>query len=116
MLTKEQQRSIRKLINVLDAFRDECSPTMPIQQVVAYLRMVEKGGDVSQGDMSESLDMSQQAVSRIMNAFTVVNARKTQGYDLIEYYTDPFGDARLKHIRFKPKGRRFAERIATGLE
>lgn len=110
-----QKKQLRKVIQLLEAFRSECHPFMPVQQVVAFLRIMDKEGDIDADELQDRLGMSQQAMSRTINAFTELNFRKEKGYDMLRYTVDPM-DMRRKRITMKPKGKRFALTVAAILE
>lgn len=110
--------TIGLMYEALKKFQDATdSPTMPSQQIAAFLYVAERG-EVPQADLEDATGVSQSSVSRNVSLLAGgLPSEKREGYGLLETYDDPLY-RRRKLVRLTEKGRALRwmleEEIAKG--
>lgn len=107
-LPKEDRQELRKLLRLLDLFRD-LDNDIPIQMVATYLIVSLQEG-MSVKDVCDRLGMATSTASRNIAALSKVHRLGRPGFDLVVNVENPM-NRREKLISLTQKGKGFRKRI-----
>jgi DNA-binding MarR family transcriptional regulator len=107
-LTKDDQRALHNCLLSMDAFRG-IGPTMPMQQVYAFLLVaMEEGRGVQ--EYAERAGVTQPVMTRILHALGRHRQKGAPGYGLVHQATDT-RDLRKRQTFLTAKGEALVRQI-----
>jgi DNA-binding MarR family transcriptional regulator len=102
------------LVSLIDVFREEVDPEMPVNYVMTFLLIALNEGATLK-DLQDKAGLEQSTVSRNVAALSERHRAGKPGYDLVE--VRPFPDNfRFKCVTLKPKGRALVRKLNASFD